>query len=506
MNIYCFSSEDFRPKRLVLVYESPWSAPASSAETPPAGTDTKREIYGVKADLAERVRGQYESKKTAVVQFIEGRQDYSPSSWQQWNKEFAKSMPVEGVDPRTQVRALQQVVFEALELTGDPDAVIDGKLGPYTLAALARYARLSSEKMAKIAVPNADANTRLFAKVEEIPAITAYDAGKEKMGSKDYAGALTDFQAAEASHPGTKPKYNIAVCLDKLNRHSEALAAYRAFIYSEPDAEKFKTQIAKATKRIGKLEKTISMWTALDDAKKKNPNLDVDNSYVVKVDDHYEVRTWLPVTAGVPDVQRANRESLNSQKAGETITLNIDGVPVKMTRIRVGVFTVEGIQGEWDMPTMYQKAIEAAAQKRLAEKPKGTPASKVPLKPAPQAPVASALTGQQVREIFTGTTQEPQDIPATWNRILQGEISVPPQLNPSNKPNPEKSFKDAATLRAYYLSPLTKPHAPVSPAETEQPPAGPAGPTGPISPAGLPGPETPQPIAMADTTQPSAFE
>lgn len=81
----------------------------------------------------------------------------------------------------------------------------------------------------------------------------AYGAGKKKMAGGDYAGALTDFQMADSKWPGAAPKYNIAVCYDKLGQHNEAVAAYRKFIDSKPGA-KYADRVIAAGKRIAELE------------------------------------------------------------------------------------------------------------------------------------------------------------------------------------------------------------------------------------------------------------
>jgi hypothetical protein len=90
----------------------------------------------------------------------------------------------------------------------------------------------------------------------------AYDAGKLKMDQGNYAGALPDFQRADALWPGAAPKYNIALCYDKLGRNAEAIAAYRTFINSNPGA-KYADRVVAAGRRIseleGKLEGTVAL-------------------------------------------------------------------------------------------------------------------------------------------------------------------------------------------------------------------------------------------------------
>lgn len=84
----------------------------------------------------------------------------------------------------------------------------------------------------------------------------AYGAGKKKMDAGDYAGALPDFLLADEKWPGAAPKYNIALCYDKLGKNAEAVAAYRAFIDSKPDA-KYADRVIAAGKRIEELKANL---------------------------------------------------------------------------------------------------------------------------------------------------------------------------------------------------------------------------------------------------------
>lgn len=84
----------------------------------------------------------------------------------------------------------------------------------------------------------------------------AYGSGKKKMDAGDYAGALPDFLLADEKWPGAAPKYNIALCYDKLGKNAEAVAAYRAFIDSKPDA-KYADRVIAAGKRIEELKASL---------------------------------------------------------------------------------------------------------------------------------------------------------------------------------------------------------------------------------------------------------
>jgi hypothetical protein len=94
------------------------------------------------------------------------------------------------------------------------------------------------------------------AKDEKEDAKEAYKEGQKKFKAEDYAGALEDFKRADQLYPGAAPKEKIAVCYDKLGKVSEAVAAYKAFIDSDP-GEKYAESVAQAKQRIAELEATL---------------------------------------------------------------------------------------------------------------------------------------------------------------------------------------------------------------------------------------------------------
>ncbi len=142
MNHFYRSSEDFRPKR--LVYKNPFEKPGSAPKESPK---KQRQALRVRVDkkVQDGVKEAYEKKQDDVKKFIREVGVNPYKSWTEWNKQFAEKMEMEGVKPTLQVAALQRMAFDALGLLKhprDPAAVIDGKLGPYTMAALAQYAKL----------------------------------------------------------------------------------------------------------------------------------------------------------------------------------------------------------------------------------------------------------------------------------------------------------------------------------------------------------------------------
>jgi hypothetical protein len=81
-----------------------------------------------------------------------------------------------------------------------------------------------------------------------------YEAGRTKLDAKDYAGALTEFQAANAIIPSPQAQEKIALCYDGMNDAPNALKAYELFIEQAKDSEKLKAEVEAAKGRIEALK------------------------------------------------------------------------------------------------------------------------------------------------------------------------------------------------------------------------------------------------------------
>ncbi len=81
-----------------------------------------------------------------------------------------------------------------------------------------------------------------------------YEAGRTKLDAKDYAGALTEFQAANALIPSPQAQEKIALCYDGMNDAPNALKAYELFIEQAKDSEKLKAEVEAAKGRIEALK------------------------------------------------------------------------------------------------------------------------------------------------------------------------------------------------------------------------------------------------------------
>jgi tetratricopeptide (TPR) repeat protein len=78
-----------------------------------------------------------------------------------------------------------------------------------------------------------------------------FAAGHAFYASADYEHALEEFQTARRAKPHPALDYNIARCLDRLERYPEAIAAYNSYIASGPaDAAEMRARVHELEERI----------------------------------------------------------------------------------------------------------------------------------------------------------------------------------------------------------------------------------------------------------------
>jgi hypothetical protein len=83
-----------------------------------------------------------------------------------------------------------------------------------------------------------------------------YQEATDKFDSGDFKGAIPLFQEADSLIPGAVPKFKVAESYDKMGDAPKAVAAYEAFLASNPDAKKYGDNIDQAKARIEALKKT----------------------------------------------------------------------------------------------------------------------------------------------------------------------------------------------------------------------------------------------------------
>lgn len=149
---YChFPNQNLTESRLLYkLTKNPFDevAEGGSEKPKPSAEATKRRA-ALRVHVDDKIRvdveAKYKAKEEDVKQFIRDVGVEKYKGWTTWNEQFAQKMGMEGVKPHLQVAALQRVVFKKLGIERDPAATIDGKLGPYTMAALAQYAKIQGE-------------------------------------------------------------------------------------------------------------------------------------------------------------------------------------------------------------------------------------------------------------------------------------------------------------------------------------------------------------------------
>ncbi|MBW2526622.1 MAG: tetratricopeptide repeat protein [Deltaproteobacteria bacterium] len=88
-------------------------------------------------------------------------------------------------------------------------------------------------------------------------ALKAFKAGKKAFDAGDYDTALTHFKEADRVYPGASPKHKIAVCLDKMGRVKDAIAAYGALVDSGP-GPKYAARVRESKDRVAELEQQLA--------------------------------------------------------------------------------------------------------------------------------------------------------------------------------------------------------------------------------------------------------
>lgn len=299
MFFHFISSEDFRPKRLVFqnpsgtpsahpTRENPYGIPSpepADAEQPVSAPPrrmtseqraefdkrereylekTRREEYKLQGDIAEGVRDRLKERdaQEAITGFFEERHDaeYRPASWAKWNKEYAEKMGYE--DPKEaqeRIRAMQRVIFDQLGLHGDPSATVDGKIGPYTLAAMAVY----TGKKEGVRIPNPERNRALAGQISPQIAETedAQQGSEEARQNLEEARQNLEEARQKMEEAGETTQENFLA----VQQAEEALAAIEAKIeaaerQSEPAAAAEAPAPASSESHDDKYNEAVQRW------------------------------------------------------------------------------------------------------------------------------------------------------------------------------------------------------------------------------------------------------
>ncbi len=83
-----------------------------------------------------------------------------------------------------------------------------------------------------------------------------YAEGETKFAAGDFEGAYAAYKAANEAVPASQALFKMAVSLEKLDRSSEALTTYQAFLSSNPPPA-MEPKVAEAKARVDELKKKI---------------------------------------------------------------------------------------------------------------------------------------------------------------------------------------------------------------------------------------------------------
>ncbi len=86
----------------------------------------------------------------------------------------------------------------------------------------------------------------------------SYAEAESKFQSGDYEGAYAAYKQANDAVPAPQTLYKMALCLDKLGKNSEALAAYNAFLASSPPTS-MEPRVSEAQGRVTELKKKAAV-------------------------------------------------------------------------------------------------------------------------------------------------------------------------------------------------------------------------------------------------------
>ena len=183
--------------------EAEKEAPSQAAEK--AKETLRQGTFQMNGELEKWVTEALESKKDALKRFAANHSASQYESrnetrdYRQWNQDFAEEMGLSPDEAEFMIRGMQAVIFKEENLKGDRYARPDGRIGPYTLTAMAAHIGQNLGR-----VPDPDKNPRLAKLTEEKRAVKreAVEAMRENRNAiyGDFLAAL----GLEANEEGRK--------------------------------------------------------------------------------------------------------------------------------------------------------------------------------------------------------------------------------------------------------------------------------------------------------------
>ena len=353
MIIQCFSSEDFGPKRLIYNMsrrEQVFAAFDLTPEEHTPETETpaeKRRLAtritgGQRGELAERRREQSgvtpeeERKMIArlgtksmldeIGDYYDKRKNegYAASEgWRKWNKAYYPEYDKK--EAKEKIKVMQLAIFTKLEILGRPGADIDGKIGPFTLLAMAVITKRRRSGVATEAIENNPNYKKVFeiadATVLELDAIVLKpdEISEEEKEEKEKAKEKKERKrkkVAKIEGEIEKKKKEIYRKSSEVYRHYAEAAKNKKIIEETSDIKAFHVQQKEAEEKAEKAKDRVAeLKSERDTLEEKRDVVRYGPEYVAKsrsekVEKEIK-KLWLKFRA-----QHAERRELENEVAG----------------------------------------------------------------------------------------------------------------------------------------------------------------------------------------------
>jgi len=343
MIIQCFSSEDFGPKRLIYSSDTPavWTAEASNFDIDPNPSARGKEQKIMDStqqqtkDLARRVKSSRANpelvqemtdglEKGQEGQIIKGIGNYydkqknkvyaAREGWRKWNEEYyPKETPEKA---KEKVMAMQQALFTRLGILGRPGADIDGKIGPFTLLAMAAIAGRKRSGVATEAVENNPNHKKVIemvdATVPEPDATVYYELTNEEKEEKEKEREEKEQKrkkVAKIEGKNEKKEKEIYRQSGKVYRNYAEAAKHKKTIEETYDTKDFHTQQKEAE------EKAEDAKGEIDRLKKEKKDLEEESDVVRFGPEYVAKRNLKSVEKEIRDLWKKMRGYRSEEKS-----------------------------------------------------------------------------------------------------------------------------------------------------------------------------------------------
>lgn len=188
-------------RRIYMAVTGPSAAPAEA----PAAEPGTREALKKARQKTDFLVFQHESD---MLKLLMAGSEYKSGQWRRLNEQFHGMFGKQGVEKSASERLLkrfQEELFSTLKLGGDRLAVPDGKLGPYTLYALALY---YNQQRPKVRLPEGSPKLEALIEKDADEAFSHYRrfVFANEVRKKDFREAYRDIKASTSGFNPSAPE------------------------------------------------------------------------------------------------------------------------------------------------------------------------------------------------------------------------------------------------------------------------------------------------------------